>query len=150
LEVCVIGAGYVGLATAAALANLGHIVICTDTDADKIARLCAGECPIREPDLPEALRHNLDAGRLTFTTDTPAAVRSPEVVFIAVGTPLDANGCADLSHLRAAALDIARALGGRKLIVNKSAIPATWRPGPAEQIARHLGRPLLDNALAMW
>jgi UDPglucose 6-dehydrogenase len=105
LDLCVIGSGYVGLATAATLANLGHRVICADIDADKIARLNAGECPIREPILPEMLRRGLDAGRLTFSLDTSAAVRSSEVVFIAVGTPLDANRSADLSQLRAAALE---------------------------------------------
>ena len=105
MEVCVIGAGYVGLATAAVLANLGHYVICADTDVDKIACLNAGECPIDEPGLPRILRRYLDAKRLTFTTDTPAAVGTSEIVFIAVGTPLDANRSADLSQLRAAALE---------------------------------------------
>jgi len=105
LGLWVIGAGYVGLATAVVFADLGCNVICADTDADKIARLNAGECPIHELLLAETLCRNLVSGRLSFTTDTPAAVRSCEIVFIAVGTPLDTNGCADLSHLRAAALE---------------------------------------------
>jgi len=107
LDLCITGAGCVGLATAAVLADLGHRVVCADTDADKIARLNAGDCPIHEPDLAETLRRNLASGRLSFTTDTPAAIRSSEVVFIAVGTPLDANGCADVSQLGAAVSDIA-------------------------------------------
>jgi len=147
LSVCVIGAGYVGLATAAVLADLGHRVVCADTDANRIDSLNGGQCPIHEPDLPRMLRRNVKAQRLSFTTDTPAALRSSEIVFIAVGTPLDANGSADLSHLRAAALDIARALNGHKLIVNKSTIPATGRPGPAGQIPPHVGRGCDRNEL---
>ena len=103
MNLCIIGAGYVGLTTAAALANLGHQVMCADTDADKIACLNACECPIHEPDLAETLRRNLNAGRLTFTADTCAAVRASEIVFVAVGTPLDSNGRPGLRQLRAAA-----------------------------------------------
>jgi len=139
LNLCIIGAGHVGLATAAAFANLGHDVICADTDADKIALLNAGECRIREPILPEVLRRNLVAGRLSFTTDTSAAVRSSEIIFIAVGTPLDADNRADLSHLHAAALDIARGPGAgpstfpvASLGVNET--PAL--PGPPLRILR--------------
>jgi len=107
LNLCIIGAGYVGLATAAVFADLGHHVICADIDAAKIDSLGTGECPIDEPGLPRILRRYLDAKRLTFTTDTSAAVGCSEIVFIAVGTPLDADGSADLSHLRAAVSDIA-------------------------------------------
>ena len=103
MDLSVIGAGYVGLATSAILADLDHHVICADTDAHKIEHLAVGNCAIHEPTLPEMLRCNLAAGRLIFTTDTPAAVRSSEVVFIAVGTPLDSNGRPDLRQLRAAA-----------------------------------------------
>lgn len=123
MDLCIIGVGYVGLATAAVLANLGRHVFCVDADATRIECLRKGECPIHEPGLRESLCSNLENGRLSFTTDTPAAVHAADIVFIAVGTPVDANNCANLFHLRAAALDIASALNGPKLIVNKSTVP---------------------------
>jgi len=132
LNVCVIGAGYVGLVTAAVFADLGNEVVCADVDEAKVAQLRAGEVPIYEPGLAEMLCRNLEDGRLSFTTDTPEAVRGAEVVFIAVGSPPAADGRADLSQVRAAAEDIARGLNGYKIIVNKSTVPV----GTGDLVAR--------------
>jgi UDPglucose 6-dehydrogenase len=132
LNICVIGMGYVGLATAAVFADLGNDVIGADIDAAKIAALRAGDPPIYEPGLQEMLRRNLDEGRISFTTDTAEAVRASEVVFIAVGTPAGADGGTDLSQVEAAARDIARGMNDYKIVVNKSTVPV----GTGDLVAR--------------
>jgi UDPglucose 6-dehydrogenase len=132
LNICVIGMGYVGLATAAVFADLGNDVIGADIDAAKIARLRSGEPPIYEPGLQEMLRRNLDEGRISFTTDTAEAVRASEVVLIAVGTPAGADGGTDLSQVEAAARDIVRGMNDYKIVVNKSTVPV----GTGDLVAR--------------
>jgi UDPglucose 6-dehydrogenase len=132
MNISVIGMGYVGLATAAVLADLGNDVIGADIDTAKIASLRAGEPPIFEPGLKEMLRRNLDEGRISFTSDTAEAVRASEVIFIAVGTPANANGGTDLSQIEAAARDIARGLTDYKIVVNKSTVPV----GTGDLVAR--------------
>lgn len=132
MNICVIGMGYVGLATAAVFADLGNDVIGADIDAAKIAALRAGEPPIFEPGLKEMLRRNLDESRISFTTDTAEAVRASEVVFIAVGTPANTDGDTDLSQVEAAARNIARGLTDYKIVVNKSTVPV----GTGDLVAR--------------
>jgi UDPglucose 6-dehydrogenase len=134
LNICVIGMGYVGLVTAAVFADLGNEVVGADIDAAKIKRLGAGECPIYEPGLHEMLCRNLEERRLSFTSDTPAAVAASEVIFIAVSTPPGPEGLPDLDQVRAAARDIARGLTGHKIVVNKSTVPV----GTGELVARIL------------
>jgi len=120
--IAVIGSGYVGLVSAACLAELGHVVVCVDVDADRIHTLQKGEIPIYEEWLPELLaRHG--GRRLYFTTSLPSAVEASSVIFIAVGTPSADNGEADLSYVESVARDIARTADGYRLIVEKSTVP---------------------------
>ena len=123
MRISVIGSGYVGLVTGACLADTGSSVVSVDIDADKVARLNRGECPIFEPGLAELLSRNLAAGRLSFTTDLPQAVASGEVIFIAIGTPPRDDGSADLSHIESGCDAVADAMNGPKIIVVKSTVP---------------------------
>jgi UDPglucose 6-dehydrogenase len=118
-----VGTGYVGLVVGACLAENGNSVTCVDSDADKVARLRAGEVPIYEPGLNEMVPRNVAEERLQFTTDLAGAVRLNEVIFIAVGTPQDEDGSADLTHVLEVAAGIGRAMNGYKVIVNKSTVP---------------------------
>jgi UDPglucose 6-dehydrogenase len=119
----VIGTGYVGLVVGACLAENGNTVICVDKDADKIATLKGGEIPIYEPGLEELISRNVAEERLSFSTDLPDAVRRSEILFVAVGTPQDEDGSADLTHVLEVARAIGRAMNGPKVIVNKSTVP---------------------------
>ena len=122
-RIAVVGAGYVGLVTAACFAELGHGVVCADVDDDRIDRLRADDLPIFEPLLGEFIARNAAAGRLEFTTDVLGAIERSEIVFIAVGTPTRTDGHADLSAVRAVARDIGLALNGPKVVVSKSTVP---------------------------
>jgi len=123
MRVGVIGSGYVGLVTAACLAETGNDVVCADIDASKIERLRQNDIPIYEPGLEELVRHNQAQGRLSFTTDVPEAVRHGRVVFIAVGTPPREDGSADLGHVLAVAEVIGQHLNEPKVVVTKSTVP---------------------------
>jgi UDPglucose 6-dehydrogenase len=123
MKVAVIGSGYVGLVAGACLSETGNDVVCADIDAKKIARLNQGEIPIYEPGLGPLIESNLAAGRLTFTTDVPAAVRASHVIFIAVGTPPDEDGSADLRHVLAVAKTIGQSMDGEKVVITKSTVP---------------------------
>jgi len=122
MRIAVIGSGYVGLVAAACLSELGHQVTCVDNDLDKIAALNAGDTPIYEDYLQELLDRHRGAN-LSFTTSLTDAVRESMVVLIAVGTPIGANGDADLSFVESVTRDIARSVNGYKLIVEKSTVP---------------------------
>ena len=122
-SIAVIGTGYVGLVSGACLADFGNNVTCVDIDAAKIDMLNRGEIPIFEPGLDDVVARTRKAGRLTFTTDLPAAVQANDVIFIAVGTPPADDGSADLRHVEDAARAIARAMNGHKVIVDKSTVP---------------------------
>ena len=123
MNVAVIGTGYVGLVAGACLAETGNDVICADIVEKKIARLNAGEIPIYEPGLEELVARNLRSGRLTFTTDIPGAVRTSEIILIAVGTPPDEDGSADLQHVLDAARTIGQAMTGERIVITKSTVP---------------------------
>ncbi len=123
MDVAVVGTGYVGLVAGACFAETGHRVTCVDIDADKVARLSRGEIPIYEPGLEPLVERNVAAGRLEFTTDLAAAVARAEVIFIAVGTPPDEDGSADLKHVLGVARDIGRAMNGPRVVVTKSTVP---------------------------
>ena len=123
MNICVIGCGYVGLVTGAIFADLGNDVIGVDIDKERVNILNSGGCPIHEPSLPELLKRNLNEGRITFTTSLPEAVTLSEIIFICVGTPPAADGGTDLSQVEAASSEIARAISGYKIIVNKSTVP---------------------------
>ncbi len=124
MNLTMIGAGYVGLVTGACLADFGHTVTCVDKDPEKIRKLTGGHIPIYEPGLEQLIADNVREERLAFTTDLAGAVAAAEAIFIAVGTPTRGeDGHADLSFVRGAAADIAGALGGYTVIVNKSTVP---------------------------
>jgi UDPglucose 6-dehydrogenase len=123
MNVTVIGTGYVGLVAGACLADSGNQVLCLDVDAAKVAQLNAGGIPIFEPGLDAIVARNRAAGRLAFTTDAAAGAAHGDVQFIAVGTPPDEDGSADLRHVLDAARGIGRHLDGYRVIVNKSTVP---------------------------
>jgi UDPglucose 6-dehydrogenase len=123
MKVAVIGTGYVGLVLGAGLAETGNQVQCADIDADKIALLRGGRLPIYEPGLEPLVDRNAAAGRLQFTTDVGSAVEASDVVFIAVGTPPDEDGSADLQHVLAAARTIGDHMNRPKVVVTKSTVP---------------------------
>ena len=123
MNICVVGTGYVGLVTGACLADFGMQVVCVDKLADKIAALERCEIPIYEPGLATLVRHNLEAGRLRFTTDLGPAIEEAAAIFIAVGTPSLPDGSADLTFVREVAESIGDHLNGYKVIVTKSTVP---------------------------
>ncbi|MBV9924845.1 MAG: UDP-glucose/GDP-mannose dehydrogenase family protein [Acidobacteria bacterium] len=132
MHIAVIGTGYVGLVTGTCFAEFGTSVTCVDVDAAKIERLKRGEMPIYEPGLDQLVAKNTQAGRLHFTTDIKAAVEQSLVIFLAVGTPPREDGAADLSHIDAAARDVARHMNGYKVVVTKSTVPV----GTGEHLRR--------------
>ena len=124
MRIAMIGTGYVGLVSGVCFSDFGHDVICVDKDPAKIDKLNRGQVPIFEPGLDPLMARNVDAGRLSFTTDLRAAVDGADAVFIAVGTPTRrGDGHADLSYVMAAAEDVAHALTGYAVIVTKSTVP---------------------------
>jgi UDPglucose 6-dehydrogenase len=132
MKVTVIGTGYVGLVVGACLAETGNDVVCADVAADKIDDLRQDRIPIYEPGLEPLVVSNQEAGRLSFTTDVGAAVEASDVVFIAVGTPPDEDGSADLQHVLAVARTIGEHMNGPKVVITKSTVPV----GTAEKV-RH-------------
>ncbi len=130
MNVCVFGAGYVGLVTAACLAEMGNSVVCCDVDAERVTQLQRGVVPIHEPGLEPLLQRNAAAGRLRFTTEAAVAVAHGTVVFIAVGTPAAEDGSADLGHVLAAASTIGQHMLDFKVVVDKSTVPV----GTADQV----------------
>lgn len=123
MRLCIIGSGYVGLVTGTCFAEMGNRVICVDNDADKIAMLNNGEIPIYEPGLKSMISINYAAGRLVFTTELKEAIQLSEIIFIAVGTPADEDGSADLSHVIEVSKSIAQYINSAKIIVTKSTVP---------------------------
>jgi UDPglucose 6-dehydrogenase len=123
MKIAVVGTGYVGLVLGACLAENGNDVICIDKDEAKVRQLRRGIMPIYEPGLEEMVRRNRAEKRLEFTKDLPRSVAVATIVFIAVGTPQHEDGSADLSHVLAVAREIARAMNGYKVIVDKSTVP---------------------------
>jgi UDPglucose 6-dehydrogenase len=123
MRVAIFGTGYVGLVTGTCLAEVGHEVVCVDVDAAKVEGLNGGVVPIFEPGLEPMVRANHATGRLRFTTDAAAAVAHGEVIFIAVGTPPDEDGSADLQYVLAVARTIGRHLQHPAVVVDKSTVP---------------------------
>ncbi len=145
MKLTVIGTGYVGLVTGTCLAEVGNEVLCLDVDPQKIATLKAGGIPIYEAGLEDMVKRNVEAGRLSFTTDVEASVAFGEIQFIAVGTPPDEDGSADLQYVVAAARNIGRHMQGYKLVVDKSTVPI----GTADKVKAALQEELAKRGEAI-
>jgi UDPglucose 6-dehydrogenase len=131
MRLTIFGSGYVGLVTGACMAETGNHVVCVDIDEQKIARLKAGDVPIYEPGLDDYIERNVEAGRLTFTTDIEEGVDHGLFQFIAVGTPPDEDGSADLQHVLAVARSIGEHMKDYRIVVDKSTVPV----GTADKVA---------------
>src|SRR5471030_1773510 len=123
MRVTIFGSGYVGLVTGACLAEAGNHVVCVDVDARKIERLNKGDVPIHEPGLEALIKRNSEAGRIEFTTDAVKAIAHGLFQIIAVGTPPDEDGSADLRYVLAAARSIGEYMNDYKVVVTKSTVP---------------------------
>ena len=143
MKITLIGAGYVGLVTGTCLAEVGNNVLCLDVDPHKITTLKSGGIPIYEPGLEDMVRRNVAAGRLDFTTDIAAAVQFGDIQFIAVGTPPDEDGSADLQYVLEAARNIGRHMNGFKLVVDKSTVPV----GTADRVRATIAEILASRGL---
>ena len=140
MRVTIFGTGYVGLVTGTCLAEVGNEVVCVDVDAGKVERLERGELPIYEPGLEDLVGPNHKAGRLRFTTDAALGVKHGDVIFIAVGTPPDEDGSADLRHVLAVARTIGQQLERPAVVVNKSTVPVGTADKVRNAIAAELAR----------
>ncbi len=145
MKVCVIGAGYVGLVTAACLADMGNSVVCLDIDAKRVQRLQQGESPIHEPGLAELMQRNAASGRLKFSTDAAMAVNHGTLIFIAVGTPPQEDGSADLMHVLAAARSVGQHMLDYKVVVNKSTVPV----GTADRVREVVNQTLRERSTVL-
>ncbi len=137
MKLTIIGTGYVGLVSGTCFAEVGHQVICVDSDAAKVKLLQAGGIPIYEPGLEELVRKNVAAGRLSFTQSTAEGVEKSDVIFIAVPTPPQPDGSVDLSYIERVARDIAGAMTSYKIVVDKSTVPVKTGEKVAETIQRY-------------
>jgi len=145
LKITVIGTGYVGLVTGTCLAEVGNEVLCLDVDPNKIEILKSGGIPIYEPGLEDMVKRNVAAGRLSFTTDIEESVAFGQIQFIAVGTPPDEDGSADLQYVVAAARNIGRHMSDYKLVVDKSTVPV----GTADKVRAALKEELATRGTAI-
>jgi UDPglucose 6-dehydrogenase len=137
MKLTIIGTGYVGLVTGTCFAEVGHRVICVDSDAEKVKVLQSGGIPIYEPDLEELVKQNVAAGRLSFTNSTAEGVQKSDVIFIAVPTPPQPDGSVDMSFIEKVAREIAGAMTEYKVIVDKSTVPVRTGDKVAETIKRY-------------
>jgi UDPglucose 6-dehydrogenase len=145
MKITIYGAGYVGLVTAACFAELGNHVLCVDTNQERVARLQKGECPIHEPGLPELLAKNLRAGRISFTSDPRIGVAYGFFHFIAVGTPQDEDGSADLQYVLSVANTIGEHIDDYRIIINKSTVPV----GTADKVKAAIDAALKRRGIAV-
>ena len=143
MKITIIGSGYVGLVSGACFADLGNDVVCLDVDDKKIALLRGGGIPIYEPGLQQLVSNNVAAGRLRFTTDIDESVAHGAVQFIAVGTPSDQDGSADMRYVIAAARNIGRSMNEYRVIVNKSTVPV----GTSERVRAAIAEELKNRDL---
>ena len=144
MKLTVIGTGYVGLVTGACFAEMGNDVLCVDVDQQKIERIQNGDLPIFEPGLAEIVARNVSGGRLHFTTDLKEGVRFGTIQFIAVGTPPDEDGSADMQHVLAAARTIGEHMTDYKLVVDKSTVPVGTADAVRGAVTKALARRCVD------
>lgn len=149
MKITIIGTGYVGLVSGACFADFGNNVLCLDADAHKVEMLKDGRIPIHEPGLDELVRRNSAAGRIVFTTNYDEAVDHAEVIFLAVGTPPDEDGSADLTHILAAARSIGERLHRPVVVVNKSTVPVGTADAVRNTIWQELERRGLECDFAV-
>lgn len=145
MKITIIGTGYVGLVTGACLAELGNTVHCLDIDPEKINLLNQGHIPIHEPGLDQIVERNRLANRLSFSTDVQYAVAHGDILYIAVGTPPDEDGSADLQYVLAAAQNIGRYMNQFKVIVNKSTVPV----GTADKVRNTIHTALMERNITL-
>ncbi|MFO1398894.1 MAG: UDP-glucose/GDP-mannose dehydrogenase family protein [Burkholderiales bacterium] len=145
MKITMIGTGYVGLVTGTCFAEVGNDVLCLDVDANKIAVLNGGGVPIHEPGLEAMVRRNVAAGRLRFTTDVDASVAHGALQFIAVGTPPDEDGSADMQYVIAAARNIGQRMTAAKIVVDKSTVPV----GTADRVRAAIADELAARGVAI-
>ncbi len=138
MKVSIFGTGYVGLVTGSCLAHSGHQVVCVDIDKQKVAKLTAGKIPIYEPGLESIVKRSVKENRLKFTTDAKKAVDFAEVIFIAVGTPPDEDGAADLRYVLQVAKTVGEYMRDYRLVINKSTVPVGSADKVSNQIAETL------------
>lgn len=141
MKVTVFGVGYVGLVQAAVLAEVGHNVFCVDVDQHKIDGLNQGQIPIYEPGLTPLVQSNHQQERITFTTDAPAGIEHGDLIFIAVGTPPDEDGSADLKYVLSVAATVAEHMDRHKIIINKSTVPV----GTADKVTAKVSQVLAEQ-----
>jgi len=141
MNICIIGTGYVGLVTGACLAEFGMNLVCVDNDRQKIELLREGKVTIHEPGLEDLVARNMKEGRLSFSTSIEEGVKSSLVIFIAVGTPSDADGSADLKFVEEVAQEIARNMDGYKVVVVKSTVPVGTCRRLKQRIKDHQAHP---------
>ena len=141
MNVGVIGTGYVGLVAGTCFAESGNDVICADVNEEKIKMLNEGIIPIYEPGLDQMIEANSEAGRLRFTTDIVECIQGSEVIFIAVGTPQDTDGSADLKYVLQVAAQIGKVMNGPKIVVNKSTVPVGTADLVSQEISKHTSLP---------
>ena len=145
MRVTIFGSGYVGLVTGACLAEAGNHVVCVDVDEKKIARLNAGEVPIHEPGLAEMIKRNEEKGRIKFTTDAEAGVKHGVFQMIAVGTPPDEDGSADLTYVLTVAETIGQHMDEYKVVMTKSTVPV----GTADKVRAKVAETLKARGAAV-
>lgn len=145
MKITVFGIGYVGLVQAAVLAEVGHHVVCIDIDPEKVNKLNRGQIPIFEPGLSPLVKENCSAGRLQFTTDAKKGVLHGEVQFIAVGTPPDEDGSADLKYVLAVAEVIGKFMDRHQVVVDKSTVPV----GTADKVSARISEVLLERQVPL-
>ena len=143
MKITVIGTGYVGLVSGVCFSDVGNSVLCLDVDASKIDKLNSGQIPIHEPGLDSLVERNAEAGRLFFTTDYDRAVDHADIIFIAVGTPPDEDGSADLRHILSAAKSIGQRITRPVVIVDKSTVPV----GTADSVRKTIGDEIAKRGL---
>jgi UDPglucose 6-dehydrogenase len=143
MKLTVIGTGYVGLVTGTCFAEMGNDVICVDNNHEKIDMLNAGKVPIWEPGLEDMIQRNVEGKRLQFTVDIKKAVEKSQICFIAVGTPPDEDGSADLRHVLSVAKDIANYMNDYKIVVNKSTVPV----GTADRVGKQMNSVLSERGV---
>ena len=146
MKICILGTGYIGLVTGTCLSDFGLEVICVDKDNEKIKGLNSGKVPLYEPNLESLIKKNVTPGRLTFTTDLKKAVEQSKVIFIAVGTPSNDDGSANLKQIEKVTQQIGQYMKGYKVIVNKSTVPI----GTAAKIKEIINRNVIARSEATW